>query len=812
MQQLLQDLRYAVRGLIKRPGFTVIAVMTLALGIGANSAIFSVVDGVLLRSLPLPDSQSLYAVHTGAAIFNRYDGPLSYPEYQDVVQQTRSFQNIGAWYDTDANLSDGVRPERATLRVVLPSLLPTLGVELARGRSFLPEETTKGRDHVALITYGLWQRRFGGRDDAVGKSVYLDNSDYQIVGILPRDFQFEAPVDLYVPLTTTDPDINVRNSHFLRVIARVRPGATDKSVNADLDAVAKYESDNFPDMFPASAGFAFRARPYLDDVVGDVRLPLYVLLAAVGFVLLIACTNVANLLLAKAAPRQREIALRTALGARRHHLLRQLLTESMLLAIISGGIGVLLATWGTAALVALSPDSLPRAREIGFDWRVLTFTGVVALTTGIIFGLVPAIWGPRVDLTDALKEGGSRGSTGRGGRLRKLLVVAEVALSVVLLVGAGLMLRSFSRLRNVNPGFRTDHALTLRASLPVPSGRITPADEDRFVSFFDRSLASVSELPGVTAAGASNMIPLDGNGTDRLIDIEGYVPRDQSDMPDAQNRQVTPGWFEAMGIPLLRGRLIERSDDEKAPRVLVVSEFFAKRFFPNGDAIGKRIRLGKLTSDFPWATIVGVVGDVRTFALDEPPQPTMYWPVAQIRATPSLAIVVRTNSDPATLTGPVREAIAKIDPAQPIYDMQTLDQLVAKSLGQRRFTLTLMVLFGIIALVLSAIGIYGVMAFAVTQRTQEIGIRMALGARAIDVLRMVVGSGMFLAAIGVAVGLIGSFGLTRLMSSLLFGVSPTDLVTFALVTAGLLVVALLACYIPARRATKVDPLVALRYE
>jgi putative ABC transport system permease protein len=374
------------------------------------------------------------------------------------------------------------------------------------------------------------------------------------------------------------------------------------------------------------------------------------------------------------------------------------------------------------------------------------------------------------------------------------------------------MLRSFSRLRNVNPGFRTDHALTLRASLPVPSGRITPADEDRFVSFFDRSLASVSELPGVTAAGASNMIPLDGNGTDRLIDIEGYVPRDQSDMPDAQNRQVTPGWFEAMGIPLLRGRLIERSDDEKAPRVLVVSEFFAKRFFPNGDAIGKRIRLGKLTSDFPWATIVGVVGDVRTFALDEPPQPTMYWPVAQIRATPSLAIVVRTNSDPATLTGPVREAIAKIDPAQPIYDMQTLDQLVAKSLGQRRFTLTLMVLFGIIALVLSAIGIYGVMAFAVTQRTQEIGIRMALGARAIDVWRMVVGSGMFLAAIGVAVGLIGSFGLTRLMSSLLFGVSPTDLVTFALVTAGLLVVALLACYIPARRATKVDPLVALRYE
>lgn len=811
MQQLIQDLRYAVRGLMKRPGFTIIAVMTLALGIGANSAIFSVVDGVLLRSLPLPDSQSLYAVHTGAASFNRYDGPLSWPEYQDVVQQTRSFQNIGAWYDSDANLSEGARPERVTVRVVLPSLLPTLGVETVRGRNFLDEETTKGRDQVALITYGLWQRRFSGADDAVGKSVSLDNVNYQIVGVLPHDFQFEAPVDVWVPLTTTDPGINVRNSHFLRVIARLRPGVTQQAVAADLDAVAKYESDNFPNMFPPSAGFAFRARPYLDDIVGDIKLPLYILLAAVGFVLLIACTNVANLLLAKAAPRQREIALRTALGARRYHLLRQLLTESILLALVAGGIGVLLATWGTAALVALSPDSLPRAKEIGFDWRVLAFTGAVALTTGIVFGLVPAFWGPRVDLTNALKEG-SRGSTTGGGRLRKLLVVAEVALSVMLLVGAGLMLRSFSQLRNVNPGFQIDHALTLRVSLPVPNGQITRADQDRFVDFFDRTLARLSQLPGVTAAGAANMIPLDGNGTDRLLDIEGYVPRDQADMPDAENRQVTPGWFAAMGIPLVSGRFIEQSDDNKAPRVVLINDAFAKRYFPNGDAIGKRIRLGKLTAEFPWATIVGTVGDVRNFTLDAPPEPTMYWPVAQIRSTPALTIVVRTQSDPLSLSGAVRDAIAEIDHAQPIYDLRTLDQLVAKSLDQRRFTLTLMLLFGVIALVLSAIGIYGVMAFAVTQRTQEIGIRMALGASALDVLKMVVGSGMFMASIGVAVGLIGAFALTRLMASLLFGVSPTDLVTFGAVTAGLLIVAFLACYIPARRATKVDPLVALRYE
>ncbi len=697
------------------------------------------------------------------------------------------------------------------IRIVLPSLLPTLGVETVRGRNFLTEETAKGRDKVALITYGLWQRRFSGSEDVLGKSIYLDNVDYQIVGILPHDFQFEKPVDLWIPLTTTDPEVNVRNAHFLSVIGRLRPGVSEKSAAADLSAVAKYESATFPDMFPPSAGFDFRARPYLEDIVGDIRLPLYVLLAAVGFVLLIACTNVANLLLAKAAPRQREIALRTALGARRWHLMRQLLTESILLAIIAGGIGVLLATWGTSALVALSPDSLPRAREIGFDWRVLAFTSVIALTTGVVFGLLPAIWGPRVDLTDALKEG-SRGSTAGSGRLRKMLVVAEVALSLMLLVGAGLMVRSFSHLRSVNPGFQTDHALTLRVSLPVPNSQITAGDEDRFMSFFDRAIARLSELPGVTAAGASNMIPLDGNGTDRLIEIEGYVPRDQSDMPDAQNRQATPGFFAAMGIPLVRGRLIERSDDNKAARVLVVNQEFAKRFFPNGDAIGKRIRLGKLTSDFPWATVVGIVGDVRGFALDEPPEPTMYWPVAQIRATPSLTIVVRTQSDPAALAPSARDAIAEIDGAQPIYDVQPLDQLVAKSLGQRRFTLMLMVLFGVIALVLSAIGIYGVMAFAVTQRTQEIGIRMALGASALDVLKMVVGSGMFLAAIGVAAGLIGAFALTRLMASLLFGVSPTDLVTFGLVTGGLLMVALLACYIPARRATKVDPLVALRYE
>jgi predicted permease len=807
----LNHIQYAVRSLLKRPGFTAAAVITLALGIGANSAIFSVVDSVLLRPLPLSDSQTLYALHTGAVIFNRFDGVFSYPEYADVVAQTHSFESIGGWFDGDANLSGGTRPERVTTRVALPSLIPTLGVSLVRGRNFLPEETAKGRDHVTIITYGLWQSQFGGAEDAIGKSVRLDNVAYEIVGILPRDFQFEAPVGLWVPLTTTDPGLQVRNSHFLRVIARLRPGTTRASIAADLDAVAKYETDNFPNMFPASAGFGFRARPYLEDVVGDVRLPLYVLFGAVAFVLLIACANVANLLLAKAAPRQREMAIRTALGARGLHLLGQLLTESLLLAILAGGLGLLLAVWGTHALVALSPDSLPRAREIGFDWRILTFTSAIALATGIVFGVVPAIWATRAELVSALKEG-SRGSTAGGGRLRKALVVAEVALSLMLLVGAGLMFRSFSQLRQVHPGFNTDHALTLRVSLPVPDDQISEADQDRFVSFFDRTLTRLSALPGVTAAGATNMIPLDGNSTDRLIEIEGYVPRDQSDMPDADNRQTTAGWFTAMGIPLVRGRLIASADNKQAPRVVVVNETFARRFFPSSEAVGRRIRLGKLTAEFPWATIVGVVGDVRGSALEAPPQPTMYWPVAQSRATPALAIVVRTDGDPGALASAVRGAITEIDAAQPIYNLQTLDQLVAKSLGQRRFTLALMLLFGIIALLLSAVGIYGVMAFAVTQRTQEIGVRMALGARATDVLKLIVGSGMSLAAIGVGIGLLGAFAITRLMAGLLFGVSPTDVATFGLVSVGLLMVAFLACYLPARRAMKVDPLIALRYE
>jgi putative ABC transport system permease protein len=793
----------------RSPGVTAAAVVALALGIGANTAIFSVVDGVLLRPLPFPDSHALYAVHTGSARFGRYNGPFSWPEYEDLVAQNRTFESVGGWTNGDANLTGAATPERVLVRAVTPSLLPTLRVAPIRGRNFLPEETFHGRDHVAILDYGLWQRQFSGAADVIGQSLRLDTVDYEIIGVLPRGFRLESHVDVWLPLATDDPGMKVRNAHFLRVVGRERPGVTAAAMTSDLGAIAQYETNTFPDMFPPSYGFGIRARPYIDEVVGDVRLALFVLLGAVAFVLLIACANVANLMLARAATRQREMAIRTALGAGRRRLVRQLLTESLVLSIIGGALGALFAAWGIDVLVGMSPDSLPRVGEVALDVRVLCFTALIALLTGIAFGLAPAISASRPDLHDSLKDG-RRGTTSGRGRLRKALVVAEVALSLVLLVGAGLMVRSFLRLRQVDPGFRPDHALMMRVSLPVPNSEISEADRDRFVRFFTDATAGLRTLPGVSAAGGATALPLDGNSPDRLFDIEGYTPDASAERPDAQNREVTPGWFAAMGIPLLQGRDLAASDDRDAPRVVVVNDSFAKKFFPKGDAIGKRIRLGKLTKEFPWGTIVGIVGNVRGYGLDEQYEAEMYWPTAQSRNTSAMSLVVRTGGDPGALAVAARGAIAEIDPAQPVFDVQSLEQLVASSLGQRRFMLTVMMLFGLVALVLAAVGIYGVMSYTVAQRTQEIGIRVALGAQPASVLGMVIRDGMTLVGIGLALGTAAALGLARVASSLLYGVSSTDVVTYAVIAGVLAAVALLAIVLPARRAMRVDPMQALR--
>lgn len=808
MSALVSDLRYAVRMLLRSPGTTIVAVLALALGIGANTAIFSVVDGVLLQPLPLPDSRALFAIHTGSTKLGRFGGPFSYPEYEDLVAQQHTLESVGGWADGDINLSGAEAPTRVLLRVALPSLLPTLRVEPVLGRNFLPEEAVKGREHVAILDYGLWQRQFAGSKDALGKSLKLDGVPYQVIGVLPRGFYFDQPADVWVPLATGDEGLKVRNSHFLRVIARQRPDATLATINADLDAIARRQSETYPEFFPPAFGFGIRAMPYLDEVVGDVRLPLLILIGAVGCVLLIACANVANLLLARSASRQREMAIRAALGASRVRLVRQLLTESLVLSLIGGALGVLCAAWGIDALIGMSPDSLPRVAEIALDLRVLLFTGLIALLTGVGFGLVPALSASRPDLQDALKDG-TRGTTFGRGRLRKALVVAEVALSMVLLIGAGLMVRSFVRLRAVDPGFRTDHALMLRVSLPVP-GDITAADGDRFVSFFSRAVARLHQLPGVTAAGGSTMLPLDGNMTDRLFDIEGFVPSDGITQLDAQSRVVTPGWFAAMGIPLIRGRAIADADDERAPHVVVVNQAFIEKFFPQSDPLGKRIRLGALgKKQFPWATIVGVIGNVRGYGLHAPPMPEMYRPLAQVREVSALALVVRTSGQPSTLASAVRGVIAEIDLAQPIFDLKTIEQLVSTSLGQRRFTLTLMVLFGGVALILAVVGIYGVMSYTVAQRTQEIGIRIALGARPADVLRMLLRDGMKLVAAGLAFGTAAALSLTRVASALLYGVSASDGITYVAIAALLALAALVAIILPARRAMRVDPMEAL---
>jgi putative ABC transport system permease protein len=813
---LASDLRFALRMLWRSPGVTAAAVLALALGIGANTAIFSVVQAVLLRPLPFPDSQTLYRVNTSFGKVSDPHNQVSYPQYQDLVARTRTLEGIAGWYDGDANLSGAAAPERVLLRVATPSLLPTLRVQPVRGRNFVPDETTAGRTRVALIAHGLWKRQFAGREDVLGQTLRLDEVDYRIIGVLPRGFQLEEsaqdPIAVWIPLDTSDPDLKVRNAHFLEVIARSHPGVPAAAVAADLAAVARYETESFPDMFPASASFAFAARPFLDVLVRQVRLPLLVLLGAVGFVLLIACANVANLLLARAPTREREMAIRTALGARRARLVRQLLTESVLLSVIGAALGILFASWGIQGLLALSPGSVPRLEGVGLDVRVLLFTALVAVATGVAFGLVPALSQSRPQVHDALKQGMYGTSAGRG-RLRGALVVTEVALSLVLLIGAGLMVRSFIALQRLDPGFRPDHALMVRVSLPIPDRtRVTAADQERFVSFFARALGRLRQLPGVVAAGACNGVPLAGSRGDRLIDIENDRPRERADRPHAQNRQATPGWFEAVGIPLLRGRAFQERDQATAPRVVVVNQAFARRWFPDGEPIGRRLRLGRLTDDFPWATIVGVVGDVHAYGLDVPPMPEMYWAVAQSPGTPALAVVVRTAGDPLSLAGPVRAAIAEIDPAQPVFDLQTLEQVVGSSLGQRRFTLTLMLVFGLIALVLAAVGIYGVMAYTVAQRTREIGIRVALGARAGTVVGMVLRDGMKLVALGVVLGTASALAVTRVARTLLYGVSAADSLTYVVIAVLLSAVGLAAIVIPALRATRIDPMRALRTE
>ncbi|HEY2748793.1 MAG TPA: ABC transporter permease [Polyangia bacterium] len=808
MDALWKDVRFALRMLRRTPGVTAAAVIALALGIGANTAIFSVVDGVLLRPLPYRDSRALVVLNGQFPVQSLFHIPISVPEFLDLQQQSRTLASIGAYTAGDSNLSGGSgAPERVCAGAASASFFPTLGVQPALGRNFTVDEQLVGHNHVALIDDGLWRQRFGADAGIVGKKLLLDGEAFQIIGVLPRGFQIDGPCEVWAPLLSNDPRLT-RGSHFLRVIGRVAGGTTRGALDADLAAIGARLIEQYPKNYRGGS-WSLEEKPLLDDVVGDARPALLMLLAAVAFVLLIACANVANLMLARAAARSREMAVRTALGAARGRLVRQMLTEALILSLFGGALGLLLAVWGVDGMVALSPDALPRAAEIALDSRVLAFTMGLSLVTGVVFGLAPALSASRPDLTWALKDG-ARGATSARGRLRDALVVAELALSLMLLVGTGLMARSFVQLRRVDPGFRPDHVLTMSASLPS----VTRDDDEkaRWVAFFARASERLAQLPGVRAAGAATLLPLDNNSQDYSFEIENYVPRVPGDQPDNQAREVEGDYFGALGIPLVRGRMLAPSDDLHAPRVVVINQAMAKRYWPNDEALGKRIRVNMSgrTSAGELSTVVGIVGDVHGFGLDQPAKAEMYFPHAQMRSASSMSLVIRTAGEPLDLAPSARAALAEIDPQQPLFNVRTMNDLVAQSLAQRRFSLLLMLIFAGVALLLAAVGIYGVMSYTVAQRTQEIGIRMALGATPASVLSMVVGDGMRLVAGGLALGLAGAFAVTRLVASMLYGVSASDVVTYAVLAVALGGVALVAILIPARRATRVEPMLALR--
>lgn len=810
MHDFFQDVRFALRMLRKAPAFTLAALVVLGLGIGATSAIFSVVNAAVFRPLPYRDSDRIVVVHTDFRVKGLEQMPCSIAEFHDFRDQNRSFETVAAHQLREANLSGVEPPERLQTAIVSPSFFSVLGVEATAGRTFAPDEEKSGNDRVVLLSHALWQRRFGGNTSVVGSSVQLSGEPYTVVGVLPRGFALPAKVDAWIPLAPTALEASEerRNWRNYDVIARLKPGISVLQAQDDMTALRRRMSEEREGAEKGSSTLLVTVKTLKDFTLGDTRTTLLVFLGAVAFVLLVACANVANLLLARTAVRQREIAVRAALGAGSRRIALQFLTESVILALLGGGLGLLLALWGVDVLAAINPEQLPRAGEIRLDGVVVAFTMGVSLLTGIIFGVIPALYAGRVDPADTLKDG-SRGTVGgRMGRFRNALVVAQIALALVLLTGAGLMTRSLAAMTRMPIGFNPEGVLTAKLAITNPRYK-----DDKVKTAFVRDLLDrVRSLPGVQAAGITNMLPLTMRYS-QSFQIEGKTPGPNERWPYGLNREITPGYMEAMHVPLIAGRMLGDQDHADAPRAIVVNQALVAAYFPEGNAVGRRVRApcGDDEKRCPWRTIVGVVADVREAANEETIPPAFYTSYAQGPGY-NTVIAIRTSGDPLALIQPLHSEIRMIDSDQPIYDAQTMQSRVEQRLGPRRFALQVIGLFALTALILAAIGLYGVTSYMVAQRTREFGIRLALGAEARDILGMVLRKSLTLTGIGIVVGVLASLAFSGVMASVIYGVNQRDPLTLAIACPVLAVAALLASYFPARSATRVPPAIALRSE
>jgi putative ABC transport system permease protein len=809
MENLMRDIRYGFRSLLKRPGATVVALVTLALGIGVNTAIFSAVDSVLLRPLPLKDPERVTSIWERTLRDGINQNEVAPANFFDLRNQNQVFEGIGAHGPQDLNLTGGGEPERLNGELVTANVFSILGVEPALGRTFLPDEDQTGREQVVVLSDALWQRRFNRDPSIVNRNITLNGESFTVVGVMPRGFFFPArETELWIPWAMEPEQASGRGDHYLRLVARLKPGTTLEQANADVESIAQRLSIEYP---RTNEGLGFVVHSLHQDYVGNLRLPILVLFAAVGLVLLIACANVANLLLAQATTRRREIAIRIALGARRWTIVRQLLIESLLLAGGGGLLGVLGAVWGVQALSKLLPENLSKLQDVNIDTRVLLFTLGVSALTAIVFGGVPALLAARAKPGETLGDVARDAAGGSSGRhVRRVLVVSEVALAVVLLVSAGLLIRSFQLLRQVDKGFTAENLLTMHMVLPMPKYGKPEARR----AFYDEVLRRIEELPGIDSAGVITFLPLSFNGMNFSFSVEGRPTPSDMKLPFALYRVVSPHYFDAMGVTLQRGRFFDAHDTAGSQLVTLISRQLAAQHWPNEDPIGKRIKIGPLDSPNQWLTVVGVVADVRQAELYGDPRMDLYVPYAQERrgfVTPR-DLVVRTKGDATSVAGAVRQAIWSVDKDQPVSNVRTMDQVFAAAISKERFEALLLGLFAALALVLACVGLYGVISYSVAQRTHEIGVRVALGAQPVDVLRLMIRQGMTLTLVGLIVGIAAGSVATRVLSDMLYGVSTTDPLTFVGVPAFLLLVAFVACYIPARRATRIDPLVALRYE